>query len=382
MKSTVLTLLSFITGLAVFGQQEFPGKVTVTGDVSSFASSGTLSILYTKLDRRIEFDSTIIKDGRFAFEKELKEPMVVTISFLTAKAKRERAAPDFYSFYLVPGTAVLTTKGSLRESVLTGDVVAVNKEYHELSGKVQDYYKKHNSIVGRIAKSDEKRRRFVSDSIMKRLEEEVFKAFVADNPESPVAEYALLEYAMRPLLAPRKRRAPEEIEGMVMQLSKKNQEIPTIHQLKEELKASITTGPGKSILDFTLTDTEGKQVRLSDFSGKYVLLDFWASYCAPCRKENPLVLQQFNKYRNKGFTVLSVSLDEPGGRQAWLNAIRQDGLGEWTHVSDLKGMKSEVARLYYIKGIPTNFLISPDGKFLDRDLHGKELGEKLEALLH
>jgi peroxiredoxin len=150
--------------------------------------------------------------------------------------------------------------------------------------------------------------------------------------------------------------------------------------LKEELQVSKATGYGKPIIDFTLEDTSGRLVKLSDFKGKYVFLDFWASWCVPCRKENPNVKKQFEKYKDRGFTVVSVSLDKPDARKAWIEAVRKDGTGIWTQLGDLHGFDGAVAKSYYVRSIPTNFLIGPDGKFLDRNLYGEELGKKLSKI--
>ena len=122
--------------------------------------------------------------------------------------------------------------------------------------------------------------------------------------------------------------------------------------------------------DFTLSDTSGKAVSLSSFKGKYVLLDFWASWCRPCRIENPNVVAAYNQFKNKNFTILSVSLDN--NRQAWLKAIRDDGL-TWNHVSDLKGWNSEVAAVYRVQGIPYNFLLDPNGNIVAENIRGQEL---------
>ncbi|MBQ8521933.1 MAG: AhpC/TSA family protein [Bacteroides sp.] len=130
--------------------------------------------------------------------------------------------------------------------------------------------------------------------------------------------------------------------------------------------------------DFTLPDTEGNPVSLSSFRGQYVLIDFWASWCPDCRKENPNIVAAWNKYKDKNFTVLGVSLDR--AREPWLAAIEKDGL-TWTHVSDLKDWSSEVAVQYAIRWIPTSYLLNPDGVILAVGLEGEDLMNKLEEIL-
>ncbi|MBU6158418.1 MAG: TlpA family protein disulfide reductase [Bacteroidetes bacterium] len=130
--------------------------------------------------------------------------------------------------------------------------------------------------------------------------------------------------------------------------------------------------------DFTQTDTSGNPVSLQSFRGKYVLVDFWASWCGPCRMENPNLVQAFQKYKAKNFTVLGVSLDR--AKEPWLQAIAQDQL-QWTHLSDLKFWSNDVARMYKISSIPQNFLLDPEGKIIAKNLRGEELHAKLEEIL-
>lgn len=132
--------------------------------------------------------------------------------------------------------------------------------------------------------------------------------------------------------------------------------------------------------DFTQKTPDGMDVSLSDFKGKYVLLDFWASWCGPCRRENPYLVKAYEKYKDKNFTILGVSLDTDRNRQAWLDAIKQDGL-IWTQVSDLR-TENAAANLYKVVGIPQNYLIDPQGKIVAKNLRGDALLKKLTEILH
>jgi peroxiredoxin len=136
---------------------------------------------------------------------------------------------------------------------------------------------------------------------------------------------------------------------------------------------------GRVAPDFEMTSVDGKSVKLSQFRGQYVLLDFWASWCAPCREENPNVVKQYNTFKNKGFTVLGVSLDN--NRDLWLKAIKDDKL-TWNHVSELKQWDSQVVKQYNIEGIPMSFLLDKEGKIIGKNLRGQELEEILTRTLN
>ena len=169
-----------------------------------------------------------------------------------------------------------------------------------------------------------------------------------------------------------------KLEEMYNKLSAPVKQSPIGNYLAQQVEQNTKAGYGKPLDNFTQADTSGKDVSLSSFKGKYVLVDFWASWCGPCRAENPNVLNTFTKFKDKNFTVLGISLDR--AKQPWVDAIAADGLA-WTQVSDLKFWNNSVAQQFGIQSIPQNFLLDPQGNLIGKNLRGAALDYKLSRIL-
>jgi peroxiredoxin len=380
-----ILITSLLVCMSLSGQEQ---STVLHGNVPYIkGGERLLMIQYRKLAGGFIFDSTIITHGAFRIERKISEPLIAAVSIKEPAANGQRGGSfDYISVYLMPGKElVLDATEKLGSATFSGSGSVANSEY-------QDYLKKSNAA---IKAGNQLRTQLRADKLepavygakmaalndsLSAITDESNRQLFLKNPNSPVGVYALLQYAGEPVWTPRKKMIPEEIEKYVKLLPRTVMSYPSITALIEELEVSKATGPGRKIIDFTLADAKGKRVKLSDFKGQYVFLDFWASWCAPCRKENPNVKTQYEKYKGNGFTVLSVSLDKPDAREAWLEAIQKDQIGMFTHVSDLKGFDSPVAREYYVRSIPTNFLISPDGKFVNRNLYGESLNKALEKI--
>ncbi len=194
-------------------------------------------------------------------------------------------------------------------------------------------------------------------------------AFVRYHPDALASIFVLMN-AMKTI-------PPATLKTLYASLSEEVKNSRYGKMTQAAIHRNAVTAIGAVAPNFTLKDVNGTPVSLSSFRGKYVLIDFWASWCGPCRMENPNVVEAYNEYKDENFTVLGVSLDRD--KEHWIAAIQQDKL-TWTQVSDLKGWNSAAARLYHVNGIPANFLIDPSGKIIAKNLRGTALDSRLAAI--
>lgn len=218
---------------------------------------------------------------------------------------------------------------------------------------------------------------FYSDSLAKAWDKQLAEIgqgigpFVQKHPNTAVSAFLLS--TVWPLY-----NNVQQMDSWIGQLGPKAKESIFAESLEDQMGNERTLGYGQVAPDFVQADPDGKQVSLKDFRGKYVLVDFWASWCGPCRQENPNVVQAYQKYKSKNFMVLGVSLDRDKPR--WLQAIADDQL-TWPHVSDLKFWQNEVAKLYKVSSIPQNYLLDPEGRIIGKNLRGAALEEFLAKTL-
>jgi len=273
----------------------------------------------------------------------------------------------------------ITSKDSLKNAVITGSVLNDENQALQQSMKVTDDLKKQlQELVRNTPREQQNSKEFEEqyDKLYEQLDKkqkEINLAFLKAHPDSWLCLDLIRQVGgYQPDV--------KEIEPMFNALSERVRNTKAGKEFADNLVKLHKTAIGEMAPDFTQNDPDGKPVKLSDFRGKYLLVDFWASWCGPCRMENPNVVKTYNEFKDKNFTILGVSLDRENGRDAWLKAIEKDQL-TWHHVSDLKFWNNEAAKLYMVRAIPDNFLIGPDGRIVARGLRGDKLREKLEELI-
>lgn len=346
-------ILSVILVLAVVG--------CTNTSTQSFSLQGHIEGLQTKmvyLRYRVTPDSTVVdsakaKRGKFNFSGSVKYPIKATL--------RSKDHSISISFYLE--NAQIRIRGSVDDQggnfKITGS--KTQDEYAILQEATSNISKKWEKLITiyRDALKDKDENKLASvtkklDVLLKKRRK-ITQKFIKNHPDSFVSLYKLKKLSNSIDYAP--------LEKMYNRLNTSIKQSKPGQVLANRIEVLAKTAIGKKAPDFTLNNVKGDPVSLSDFRGQYVLLDFWASWCGPCRVENPNIVAAFNKYKNQGFTVLSVSLDT--NRESWLQAIEEDNL-TWTQVSDLKGFNSKIVQMYGIRVIPTNYLINPEGVIIEK----------------
>jgi len=360
---SVFAILVF--ALAAFSCQSAKDEYSIKGSIDG-VDKGKVYLQKIVNGQPKTVDSTDISGGKFAFKGKLEIP--------DFRVLRLNDRDYFAQFFLDNANiTVAAKKDSLRATKITGsptndvfktyvaEMDKLSKDVMALQGKYQNAMASNDQDAANKAKIDYQA--MIDNN-------KVFtKNFIKEHSNSVVSAFILMQFASQ--------LESKEVEEMVGKFAPEIEKSEYVTQLKEFVQEQKKTDDGAVAPDFTMNDTEGKPVSLSSFKGKIVLVDFWASWCGPCRQENPNVVKLYQQYHSKGFEILGVSLDR--GKDEWLKAIKADNL-TWTHVSDLKYWQNAAARLYGVNSIPQSFLLDKEGKIIGKSLRGEELAKKLAEL--
>ncbi|SEO95120.1 Peroxiredoxin [Mucilaginibacter gossypiicola] len=328
-------------------------------------------------------DSSVVVNGTFKFTGNISGITTSRMAFDHTGQGKQHAiyAPNADVVYIYFGkeNMVYTSADSLVNAKVTGSKVydefqAYNKQ---IGGTIMDLTKAVNAEFSRATPEQQKDTAFVKaidaryrKNIADRNEKQFL--FAKNNPNSYFGLVGLSESAGTKVDV-------DKVGPVFKALNASLRSTDVGKELEQRIQAAGITAIGKQAPAFTQNDVSGKPVSLSDLKGKYVLVEFWASWCAPCRAGNPNLKKQYELYKDKGFEIISVSLDNV--KEKWVDAIAKDGL-PWIQVSDLKGWNNAVGRLYGVRAVPQSFLLDKDGKIIGNTLRDESLNTKLAELFN
>lgn len=359
MNKLYLTLLLAISIITISCVEKNKGY-TINGIVKNIPDSTMITLSINNK----EVDSTLIIGEKFQFKGKVEK---LTNAYLLIKNSL-----NYKSFWIENNELdFIAEEGNFRMSKIMGS--EIQKTADLLNARVIPIKNTLDSLSKFLF--DQSLKKSFQDSIFvlynaTRVKElDIHKNFIKEYPNSIVSSHTLNVYK-----ATFGKESTSELYNLISKELKESDNGKTIKKFIELYKNPQI---GEKYVDFEQSNQFGNKVNLSDIKGKYVLVEFWASWCAPCRGENPTLLKYYKKYKDQGFEIIGVSLDND--KDKWVSAIEKDSL-LWENVSDLKGTENEAAYIYGVNGIPDNFLIDQNGIIVARELRGGNLKKKLEEI--
>ncbi len=365
MKNYKYLLISFFIFLMSCDQDNNQSKIII--ETTGFADS--TKIYLQDIEKQTTIDSGYIINNKLVFSVEVDEPT----QFLIKPVITKRWDIDYKLFWKENKLLMIKAeKGNLKNARVEGS--EIQKQADILEDSKAQLEQKNDSLqtVFRSLPEEDAEKRLAIRTERKEIKQaisEIEIKYVKNNPEYLFGTL-ILTYLMRHIPKEQTKELYENLSPEV-QLSKYGITV------KKYLELSRDFNIGDKVLDFQLPDLNGNLVGLNDFENKYILLEFWASGCGPCRMENPNLLKNYKAYKDRGFEIVSISVDKK--RENWENAVKKDSM-KWTTVSDLKGFEGDVAITYSLYFIPKNYLIDPNGVIIAENLRGEQLGKKLKEI--
>jgi len=377
-RNTLLVMLL----LTVSAMAQDAKNFAIKGSFSNIALPVKKVFLYYRLGDKNITDSTEPKNGSYVFSGKLYEPMMVTLRAAYEPGPDGKPLrttnKDLANVYVMPGAIDVASVDSFTNITVKGS--PAHDAYVHLRNSFKPLEESRAPYIAAYNKANAEKNAEAKKAAIAKLdsfdlvEKKMYGEYVQNNNQSLVALFALTQFAGWDIDV-------EAVEPLFNKLPAEQKAYPSAKTLLDNIAIAKKTSVGKMAMDFTQNDTLGMPVKLASFRGKYLLVDFWASWCGPCRAENPNIVKTYNEFKDKNFYILGVSLDRPGAKDKWMDAIHADNL-TWAHVSDLKWWQNDVARLYGIQAIPQNFLLDPNGKIIAKNLDGEALKKKLQEVLH